>query len=175
MNLTKTEITKLFNDNKKNAVKTTELSKSMQYNLGLTNRFPIGFSIEFEADSMLEMHQFKNSVGELIGVPTLCLVSDDTYITINSLSKKCYDSATPKEGTFPTVKVCENAGLVQFNEIKEDAKSLFFLKDGIKLTSKGSDTFINADFLTTPGKLTVVDGVILTSTGNSTQWVISLT
>jgi hypothetical protein len=170
MNLTKAQITKLFKDNAENVVIIANLSNSAKFNLGLSSRYPKGTILTFDADSVVVMHQFVNKDNVAIGTPTLCLKSDDTYISVNSLSRKGYSTESPNEGQFPTVKINDGVENVLFNEIKEGEKSIFTLKNSLKLTSRGSDTFNYADFK--EGAVSVTDGKINTVAQSATRWTI---
>jgi len=170
MNLT--EIKALFEANPDAVVNTATLSKSAKFNLGLSARYPKGTVILFVKDAVVKLHQFTRVDGTNVGTPTLCLTNGDTFISVNSLSRKGYSSETPKEGKFPTVKINEGVENVLFNEIKNDnGESMFTLKSGLKFTSRGSDTFNYADF-TKEGEVSVTDGKINTVAQSATQWTI---
>ena len=173
MNLTKEAIKALFAANIKNVVDSATLSNSAKFNLGLTSRYPKGTVLTFAKDAIVALHQFKDSKGNPLFVATLCLTDGTNFISINSLNRKGYDTASPKEGTFPTIKVCTGTNNVLFTEVKDEAgKSLFMLKNELTLTSNGSETFNYADFVKETNKVKVIDGVICTLAQSSTMWDI---
>ena len=173
MNLT--EIKAFIKANPTAIVNVNAMSKTAIYNMEGQVRYPKGTVLTFDKDSAVIMHQFTNRDGEPVGVPTLCITNGADFLSVGSLKRKGYSSATPAEGTFPSVKICSGADEIKFNKFEGTVKDTVFYTLGtdLKLTSGGNEDFlIVASSAFVDKKIVCVDGIIPTETRTCTVWNI---